>query len=222
MILVAFNSYLERTYKSIPLAINCFRNDSHHMEDVMRPILDIWLCLLFATPAMAKEPELSKLVKASLVFCEDPQASRQGRYPHVLQVFVRIENTSDSVLQWVFVPGDAETELLDSAGKRAWQGRGTGCFLGNHKAYSLSPGSYVDCLISQGGAHWSMEGGGSTGDYALIVGRQGGLIPIKSAESYSLRVRLRGIAGVKSVREIEGKSVETLLEIPPTKLKITR
>ena len=204
------------------------------MANVMRSLL-LWLALL-AAPAIAQMPQFSKPtlvplesllaakkastslpVKASLVFRE---GSKTYGYPHHLEVFLRIENTTNSDVYWYANSvEDIEAELLDSAGKPVPCPPSACSIMSNAWIYMIPHGSRFDWLISSGGI--SMWGSDLKKNYALMVGGQGWLIPFDSVHSYSLRIRLRGIPRVTSEKETKGMPKEILLEIPPTQLETT-
>jgi hypothetical protein len=58
--------------------------------------------------------------------------------------------------------------------------------------------------------------------YALVIGRQGWLIPIETAGSYTLRVRLRGYPWTSALSREQLGQPKLLLNLPPTKLEITK
>src|SRR5262245_21288913 len=82
----------------------------------MRLLIPAVLTVICAISARAEEVQFSSAVKASLVFRDDFDPAR--RYPHMLKVFLRLENAHDSSVSWAAdsVTG-TEAELLDAAGK---------------------------------------------------------------------------------------------------------
>ena len=60
----------------------------------MRYLIPTFLSVVCALTAMADEIQFSKVVKASLVFRDDFDATR--RYPHILKVFLRLDNAHDA------------------------------------------------------------------------------------------------------------------------------
>ena len=61
------------------------------------------------------EVQFTNVVKASLVFREESIPS--GDYPHLLRVFLCLENQHDSDESWVCNSTEVEAEVLDRAGK---------------------------------------------------------------------------------------------------------
>jgi hypothetical protein len=152
------------------------------------------------------------------VFRDDFDAPR--RYPHILKVFLRLENVYDSDVLWVANSTTGiEAELLDAAGKPIAQDPKAYSIQSNESAYLLPFGSRLDWLVSHGGI--SMVGS-ATGKYALMIGRRGWLIPIETASSYSLRIRLRGHPWTHAGDPVDARAVKVLLDLPPTKLEVTK
>lgn len=178
------------------------------------------LMLLCTLPTMAAERELSTLVKASLVFREDFDATRQP-YTHILKVFLRLDNTHDSDVSWVAnrVSG-IEAELLDAAGNLVPPtGPATMSVRSNYEAFYLPYGSGLDWLISHGGVNFVAN---ARGKYALLVGSRGWLIPIGAASSYSLRIRLRGLPLTRTFERADLQNSKLLFDLPPARLEITK
>lgn len=169
-----------------------------------------------ACSAGAQEAAFSKLVKASLVFHDDFDAAR--RYPHLLKVFLRLENTHDADISWVGsgVSG-IEAELLDAANKPVPNPPCAASVTSGVSAYLLPFGSKLDWLISHGGI--SMMG--DTRDkYALVVGDRGWLIPVDAVSAYTLRVRLRGTPGRHPLKLPETFAAKLLLDLPPARVEV--
>jgi hypothetical protein len=184
----------------------------------MRILLSTVLSLLCAFSARADEIQFSDVVKASVVFRDDFDAAR--RYPHILKVFLRLDNVHNSGVPWVAnSTSGIEAELLDAAGKPVAQGPQAGSIQSNESAYLLPFGSRLDWLVSHGGI--SMVGN-ATDKYALIVGGRGWLIPIETAPSYSLRIRLRGLPWTRAGEPVDAHALKVLLDLPPTKLEVTK
>ncbi len=167
---------------------------------------------------MADELQFSNVVKASLVFRDDYDATR--RYPHILKVFLRLDNAHDSDVSWVAnAKTGIEAELLDAAGNLVPQGPHAASIQSNAYAYLLPYGSRLDWLISHGGISLMAD---AKDKYALMVGCRGWLIPIETAGTYSLRVRLRGLPWTRTVERAELRQAKLLLELQPTKLEVTK
>jgi hypothetical protein len=189
------------------------------MGGVRRPsvrfLLSTVLTLVCALPARADEIPFSVAVKASLVFRDDFDAAR--RYPHILKVYLRLDNVHDSEVPWVAnSTRGIEAELLDAAGKPAARGPQAASILSSESAYLLPFGSRLDWLVSHGGISLV---GNATDKYALMIGGRGWLIPIETATSYSLRIRLRGLPWTRAG---EAHDLKVLLDIPPTRLEVIK
>jgi hypothetical protein len=184
----------------------------------MRFLLATVLTLVCALPARADEIQFSEVVKASLVFRDDFDAVR--RYPHILKVFLRLDNVHDSGVPWVANSTTGiEAELLNAAGKPVAQGPQAGSIQSNDSAYLLPFGSRLDWLVSHGGISLV---GNATDKYALMVGGRGWLIPIETATSYSLRIRLRGLPWTRAGDSVDAHDLKVLLDLPPTRLEVIK
>lgn len=183
----------------------------------MYPLLLASLTLVLAVPALAEDAQFSKVLKASLEFRADSHSARH--YPHLLKVFLRLENTSDADVSWVTNPcTDVEAELLDAAGNAVAQAPQAASIASNPAAYLLPFGSRLDWLISHGGISMLAE---SRDHYALMVGGRGWLIPIKTADAYSLRIRLRGSPWARTAERSEKSGpLPLLLDLPPAKVNL--
>jgi hypothetical protein len=167
---------------------------------------------------MADEIQFSKVVKASLVFRDDFDAAR--RYPHILKVFLRLDNAHDSGVSWVANSTvGIKAELLDGAGNPVSHPPGAASIQSNPSPYRLPYGSRLDWLISHGGVSMA---GDFKDKYAIIVGGQGWLVPIETAGSYTLRIRLYGQPWTDTVTRGEARQLKLLLDLPPAKLEITK
>ena len=133
----------------------------------MRFLLSTVLTLVCALPARADEIQFSEAVKASLVFRDDFDAARH--YPHILKVFLRLDNVHDSGVPWVANSTTGiEAELLDATGKPVAQGPKAFSIQSNDSAYLLPFGSRLDWLVSHGGISlvgdatcWLVDGTGA-------------------------------------------------------------
>ena len=193
----------------------------------MRFLVTTVLLLVCTLAAIADEETLaafSKPIKASLVFRDDSDVVLKS-YPHVLKVFLRLDNVSASDVTWVAdSTAGVQAELLDERGKPVQMPPFASSFPSISHYYQLPVGSRLDWLISQGGISMS---GDAQDKYALMIGGKGWLVPIKTASSYTLRIRLRGFPWV-SLQEAATYYVfkidagELLLDLPPTKLNVTK
>jgi hypothetical protein len=184
----------------------------------MRFLLSTVLLLACALSARADEIQFSDVVRVSLVFRDDFDAARH--YPHVLKVFLRLDNAHDSDVFWVANSTTGiEAELLDAAGKSVAQGPRAASIQSNESAYLLPFGSRLDWLVSHGGISLV---GTATDKYALVVGRRGWLIPIETATSYSLRIRLRGMPWTRAGEPVHALDLKVLLDLPPTRLEVAK
>ncbi|HWL54887.1 MAG TPA: hypothetical protein VNQ90_20760 [Chthoniobacteraceae bacterium] len=185
----------------------------------MRSFVFAILALVGTLSAMAEEMRFADAVKASLVFRDDFDPAR-SHYPHLLKVFLRLDNGHDSDVLWVADPVNGmEAELLDAAGRPVPHPPSAMSIQSAPRAYLLPWGSRLDWLISHGGI--SMMGD-ATDQYALIVGARGWLIPIDSAQSYTLRVRLRGVPWRRTVERAGARPNELLLDLPPARLEVAQ
>lgn len=192
-------------------------SDVRHWHHAM-PILVLTM-LLFAgvSSARADQLQFSNAVKASLVFRDDSNPS--NHYPHLLQVFLRLENVHDSEVSWVAnLVNWVDAELRDADGKAVPPSPGAGSILSSARPFRLPYGSRLDWLITHGGV--SMRGD-VTNQYALVIGGWGRLIPIATAGSYSLHLRLRGFPWTNSLLLDERVKPGLLLDLPPAKLEVT-
>ena len=184
----------------------------------MRFLIPAVLALVCARSAMADDIQFSKVVKASLVFRDDFDATRH--YPHVLKVFLCLDNAHDSDVTWVANSIEGiEAELLDAAGKPVPQPASAASIRSNSHPYHLPFGSRLDWLISHRGI--SMMGDAED-KYAIMVGGRGWLIPIEKAGTYSLRIRLRGLPWNDTVKGVGARQLKLLLDVPPAKLTIIK
>ena len=143
-----------------------------------------------------------------------------NHYPHVLKVFLRLENVHDSEVSWVAnaVTG-IDTELLDADGRPVPHPPTAASIPSNPRPFNLPYGSSLDWLISHGGVSMMAD---AANKYALVIGRQGWLIPIETAGSYTLRVRLRGHPWTSALSREQLGQPKLLLDLPPAKLEITK
>jgi hypothetical protein len=167
---------------------------------------------------MAEEIQLSNVVKASLVFRDDFNATRH--YPHILKVSLRLENGFDADVFWgANATENIEAELFGPDGKPVPQPPGAASIESNQSAYLVPYGSRLDWLISHGGV--SMVGD-IKNNYALVVGSRGWLVPIEKAKSYSLRIRLRGVPWARTVERADVRPLKLLVDLPPAPLEVTK
>jgi len=184
----------------------------------MRFLIPTILGLISAVSANAGEIQFSNAVKASLVFRDELDI--KSRYPHILKVFLRLDNAHDSNISWVANSKTGiEAELLDSAGTPVQQGPQAASIQSNACAYLLPYGSRLDWLVSHGGISFA---GDAKDKYALMVGSRGWLIPIETASTYTLRIRLRGLPWTDNLGHIDIRQSKLLLDLPPTKIQVTK
>jgi hypothetical protein len=182
----------------------------------MRFLLSTVLTLVCALCARADQIPFSDVVKATLVFRDDFDAARP--YPHILKVFLRLDNVHDSGVPWVANGTTGiEAELLDAAGKSVAQGPRAASILSNESAYFLPFGSRLDWLVSHGGISLV---GDVTDKYVLMVGGRGWLIPIETATTYSLRIRLSGQPWTRAGEPVHAHDLKVLLDLPPARLEV--
>lgn len=175
------------------------------------------LMCVCAGSAAAEEIPFSKLVRASLVFRGEHDATR--RYPHLLKVFLRLDNAHDADVYWVANPvGGIEAELLDAAGKPVPPPPTVASVQSSVSAFFLPYGSRLDWLVSHGGV--SMVGDVEN-SYALVVGDHGWLVPIRAAGDYALHVRLRGLPWSRHAVLRDTPAPRLLLDLAPAKLEVT-
>jgi hypothetical protein len=181
----------------------------------MRFFITLVLTLICGVPAIADGGiPFSKAVNASLLF-RDVSDGSMG-YPHVLKVFLRLDNAFDSEVIWVADSrAGIEAELLDSSGQPVPQPPTVASIQSNSLAYILPFGSRLDWLISGGGIGMA---GDANNKYAIMVGSKGWLIPIKMAGTYTLRIRLHGLSWTSNTVGLP----ELLLDLPPTKIEVTK
>jgi hypothetical protein len=181
----------------------------------------VFLCLLGIAPVSAanvEEAEFSNTVKAALVFRDDFDASRH--YPHVLRVFLRLQNVHDAAVTWTANSIAAiEAELLDKDGKPVPMPPQAVNFPSSDLPFLLPFGSRLNWLITHGGVTMT---GDRKDKYALMVGAKGWLIPKETLSDYSLRIRLRGVPwNPWSSIEDQGNA-KLLLDVPPTRIDLPR
>jgi len=188
------------------------------MRHATRFLIPTVLTLVCAFSAIADEIQFSNVVKASLVFRDDFDVAR--RYPHILRVFLRLDNVHDSDVFWVAnsVTGIG-AELQDANGNPVPEATGFASVQSNPYAYLLPYGSRLDWLVSHGGVTMTDD---AKDKYALMVGSHAWLIPIKTARSCSLRIRLRGLAWTRTAESADLQQPQLLFDVEPTKLEVAK
>lgn len=180
---------------------------------LMRSLLAMVLTVIWSASAMADPTGFSKAVRASLVFRDDSDPSQH--YPHLLRVYIHLENVHYTDVTWVANPERGiEAELLDSRGRPAPHPPQATSVPSKPTAYRLPYGSRLDWLVTHGGI--SMVGD-LQDTYALMLGGRGWLIPKVTVSTYSLRIRLRGVPWSSDESRSDAM---LLLDIPPTRLEI--
>ena len=183
----------------------------------MRAFASVVLTLFCTLSATAQELSFPKAVKASLVFREDSNAA--NHYPHLLKVFIRLDNVYDSQVSWVANPVEGiKAELLDAANQSVPNPPTAASIQSNLIKYFLPFGSRLDWLISHGGI--SMIGDAKD-SYAIMVGSRGWLVPVHTASSYTLHVCLYGVPWPIPSRHGDPRPPELLLDLAPAKLEVS-
>ncbi len=184
----------------------------------VRFLIFVGLLLAGSISVRADEAQFATTIKASLVFRDDFDAARH--YPHILKVYLRLDNVHDSDVSWVAdAVAGTEAELLDAEGKAVPQGPSAASILSNRSAYLLPFGSRLDWLVSHGGISLM---GDAKDHYALLVGGRGWLIPIEKAGAYSVRLRLKGLPWTRATEGAERQRDKLLLDLPPAKIEISK
>ena len=184
----------------------------------MRALLLMVLPAVCTLSMEAQEPPFAKVVKASLVFHEDFNASHRD-YPHVLKAFLRLDNAWDSSVSWISDSViDVEAEVFDAANKPVPTSQTVSSILTGSDFYFLPCGSRLDWLLSHGGVTLD---GNVKNSYALVLGGRGWLLPIRQVGTYRLRVRLRGEPWA-TYGDRTDKPRKLLLDLAPVKIKVTR
>jgi hypothetical protein len=188
-------------------------------------ILALFLVVTPWEPSLGAEAELANVIKASLIFREQSNTSPDD-YPHVLLVYLRLENTHDSDVTWVANSiEDVEAELFDSKGNGVSHPPSAGSVMSNARGYLLPWRSRLDWLISDhGGVSMFDDKVGMEATCALVIGGKGWLIPRSSMSSYSLRLRVRGVPWTENVppdySPAEKQKYEVLFDVPKTRIVI--
>ncbi len=188
----------------------------------MKTTLILFIAILIPwTQAHSTDGVFKNLVKTKLIFKEDPNPPK-GYPPHILLVYLHLENDNGPHLTWTCDPvSDIEAELFDSKGKPVPMPPSAASILSNTMLYSLPSHSNLDWMISSIGGI-SMLGDTAT-NIALIIGDQGWLIPRKTLSSYSLRLQVKGIPYARRLetrsdfKKLGGK---VFFEIPLTPIKL--
>ncbi len=180
-------------------------------------VLTVWT-LACAFSARAEPLRFANVVRASLVFRDDFNPA--NHYPHILKVFLRLDNVHDSEVSWIAnVVSGIDAELLDANGNPVPNPPTVASIQSSLSAFNLPHGSRLDWLITHGGV--SMMGD-ATNKYALVIGGRGWLIPIETAGSYSLRIGLRGFPSTSALLRERLGEPKLLLDLPPAKLEISK
>ena len=170
--------------------------------------------------AVADEGAFAKAIKASLVF--RVEKTKTSRYSHLLNVYLRMDNVSDSNIEWMAMTSvGIKAELLDDSGNPVPQPPTGSSVTSGVASFMLPYGSRLDWLISHGGV--SMVGDDKD-KFALIVGGQGWLIPIDRAKTYTIRIRSYGLpwSGDRRRELISDSNSKLLFDLPPTKINIVQ
>jgi hypothetical protein len=189
----------------------------------MRKLLLIFT--LAATPwarSFAGQIQFTNVVKATLMFREESVPS--AHYPHLLHVYLCLENKYDSDVIWVCDSvDDVEAELLDAKGNPVPQPAGAMSIQSNPSSYRLPYGSRLDWMVSLNGGismfHDPKKTDGKE-ECALIVGARGWLIPRDSLASYPLKLRVKGWPEERREEVAHRGGATVLFEVPPTAILI--
>ena len=195
--------------------------------------------LLVATPlcAGAEKSDFPKQLKASVILREDTglafgkdhaeYAKAIKEYPHVLNVFLHLENVSSIDVDWVAdSSGEAiSAELTDANGRPVPEVGHMTSIMYNPTPYLLPYGSQMDWYVSGFNYPVQPKGAKPVGKdvYVLSINGRLWLIPIKTASTYTLRLKLYGFPWTNRLpEEPPRKKRQLLLELPPTKIIIAR
>lgn len=186
-----------------------------------RAVCRLLAVVLFLSGTVCAYPEqlkFSDVVKASLVFRAEHNPS--GPYPHVLNVYLRLENTHDANVSWVAdsVAG-IRAELLDADGRPVPIPMFGASIGSNPGSFLLPYGSSMDWLISHGGV--SMVGDLDK-MYAVVIGGRGWLVPIGSIGSCTLRLQLYGRPWTRDAERVGLGELPLLIDLPATKIRVTK
>jgi hypothetical protein len=181
-------------------------------------IFGLLLSIGWLASAVADELSLTNVIRATLMFKEE--ANPPSHYPHLLKVYLCLDNRHDSDIQWISDSvANVEAELVDSKGKPVATTLGFASIISNDANYLLPYGSRLEWMISHGGLSQGIlsVGGDMKDHYVLIIGGQGWLIPIDAVSSYSLRIRVKGTPW-GHVRTPGSERV--LFDVPATRIEI--
>jgi hypothetical protein len=185
----------------------------HMMKKLIGTLL---ITLVPWSQSFGSELPFTNAVKASLVFEEESNPAEH--YPHVLLVYLHLENVHDSDVNWECDSiNGVEAILLDSKGNAVPHPPSNASVISGPKTYLLPYRSRLDWLISHGGI--SMMGNLKE-NVALIVGGTGWLIPRSSLSSYSLKLRVTGSPWARSVPRGGKQKPAILFDIPGTRIVI--
>jgi len=186
----------------------------------MRTLLALFLLAAMSPAPLQGDETPMPDIKASLLFREvsDPTAD----YPHVLNVYLCLENQGDSDTTWFCNPTfDTKAELLDAKGKPVPMPPSMGSVASGPRTYMLPYGSRLEWLLSHEGVSLIPAKESDLKDQcAVIVGEKGWLIPRKSLSSYSLRLRVRGSPVTHEATDSLSGGKNLLFEVPPTPLVV--
>jgi hypothetical protein len=192
------------------------------MKDLITAAIVI---VMNVTCAKGGENAFGKFVKGSVYFRDEFDAT--SRYPHILRVYLRLDNIGDSSLPWVSNNLEGiKAELLDAAGNPVEMPPSASSISFGTQLFLLPYGSRLDWLISHGGVSMA---GDAKDKYAVMVGGHGWLIPIATAASYKLRISWYGLPRVgagnrtadKIARGMDHPKFVSLLSLPPTRINVT-
>lgn len=179
-------------------------------------VLLVLLAIISSSWAFGDQLQLTNTVKASIEFREESKES--AHYPHLLLVYLRLENLHDSDVTWVCNSvSDIDAELFDSKGNSVAPPPSAASITSNERAYMIPYHSQLDWMIAHQGI--SMMGD-LKNSCALMVGGKGWLIPRDSIASYSLKFTIRGMPWTQHVTTAVKRDRAVLFEMPLTTIKI--
>ncbi len=147
----------------------------------------VLLTIISSSWSFGGQVQLTNVVKASLEFREETKES--AFYPHLLLIYLHLENLYDSDVDWVCNSvNDIDVELFDAKGNLVAHPPLSASITSNEQSYMIPYHSQLDWMIAHQGI--SMIGD-LNNSYALMIGGKGWLIPVASIASYSLKVRVR-------------------------------
>ena len=179
-------------------------------------VLLVLLTTISSKWAFGDQLQFTNIVKASIEFREESKES--AHYPHLLLIYLHLENLHDSGVTWVCNPvSDINAELLDSKSNPVAQAPAAASIISSDGSYMIPYHSQLDWMISHQGI--SMMGD-LKNSYVLMVGGKGWLIPRNSIASYSLKLTIRGLPWTQHITTAVKRDRAVLFDLPLTTIKI--